>query len=465
MLELKTKQALAKEAHSLAGSCSLVRYHNQTYMPVDFESMEYDPPPEPDRTIWVPMTQDKLRRVAAKQYDTLFGNDAELRNFEFMVAQNSDHKDRQISHLLIKTADGLKLLSDSGELKDVDGQFVPNAIVPKLNTKKKDKDRVLKVIQEWVGSKEEAESLLYHLATALAPGWSAVKYIILLGEGRNGKSVLLKMLMALFGRENVSSVTRQHISERSPVVTDLNGKLLNIVFDGQSTYLKDSGDEKSLVAGETVAVKKLYESTPVLVQTTALFIEGLNREPKSHDKSSALQKRIVRFLFPNTYELDHKFEREMLSEDSLGAFLSILIDHYVKEDEAAAKLAPTKQALELQLEHMFVNSVGLQFLKYVEETDVEGAVGLLEIAMPDLVQRFQSWRVRENDLSTWAEPDVLALFNSLVNTERRTKGRVGGTPRKVRVLTSFKPEARAFLDSLMEGADDEQALEAALVAD
>jgi hypothetical protein len=70
-----------------------------------------------------------------------------------MVAKNSDHKDRQISHLLIKTADGLKLLSDSGELKDVDGQFVPNAIVPKLNTKKKDKDRVLKVIQEWVGSK------------------------------------------------------------------------------------------------------------------------------------------------------------------------------------------------------------------------------------------------------------------------------------------------------------------------
>lgn len=462
MLELKSKAKLGSDAHALAVGSELVRYRSTTYIPADYETGSVEYPPHLDRRMWVPMTRDSLRIKAAEDFKTLFGSDSELASFDFMVAQNAQLITASAETLLVRTPDGLMSLNNRGVLSPPDGEFVPNTLKPMLNNDKKEKARVFGVLVEWLNSEEDAVSLLHHLSTALAPGWSAVKYVLLIGEGRNGKSVLLKMLLELFGRENVSTVTRQHISEQNPVVTELNGKLMNVVFDGRAEYLKDSGTEKSLVAGEIAPIRRLYESTPTMVQTNALFIEGLNREPKSTDKSSALQKRLVRFQFPNVYPLNYGFEKQMLSEKSLGAFLSLLIDYYVLQDEVAEKLAPTKQALELQLEHMFNNSMALQFLKWHLETDALGLEGVLGEPLHNLVAAFQSWRIKENDLGTYAEPDVVSMFLPLLNTERRS-ARVNNTPRKIRVVTSLKPEAQQYLDTL-EG-DEDDGDQAALVAD
>lgn len=457
MLELKTKKELGTEAFKLAHSYNMVRFRSTTYIPAHYDTRDTSVTPAPEDTIWLPMNRDAIQRMAADQFDTLFANDSELTNFAFMVAQNSMSHDEECKTLLVKTEDGLRELRNDGQLHEPTGMFVPNSLVPMLNTKQEDKQRVLDVVAGWLNDEEEAHSLLKHLATALAPGWSAVKYVLLLGEGRNGKSLLLKMLQGMFGWENCSNVTRQQMAEQSPVVTELNGKLLNLVFDGLSEYVKDSGPEKTLTAGETFPIRRLYESTPTPVRTNALFIEGLNHEPKSKDKSMALQKRLVRFHFPNVYRDDHKFEREMLKEGTLGALLALLIDHYVLEDKVADELAPSKRALELQLEHMFVNSLGLQFLKYIEETDALGMDAIIDIEVSDLVKKYQSWRIKENDLGQWAEPDVVALFQPILAIERKSK-RIDGNPRKVRVVTGLKPEAAAFIETLKGEEDDVEAL-------
>jgi hypothetical protein len=454
MLELKTKKELSQEAYKLADSFSLVRYRSTTYMPADFETGDSFVTPSAERTIWIPLNRDKIRRQAALHFDTLFASESELSSFDFMVAQNSTQHEGDCRTLLVRTEDGLRELREDGTLHDPSGGFVPNTLVPRLNKSEADKERVFAVIAEWLDSEEEAHSLLRHFATALAPGWSAVKYVLLLGEGRNGKGLLMKMLQSIFGWDSCSNVTRQQIAEQSPVVTELNGKLLNVVFDGQAEYVKDSGMEKTLIAGEVAPIRRLYESTPTPVQTNALFVEGLNHEPKSKDKSSALQKRLVRFAFPNIYALDHKFEKVMLAEDSLGALLSLLIDHYVQEDLVAEMLKPTQRAIALQLEHMFINSLGLQFLKHIEEADPLGTSGLIGLELNELVQRFQSWRIKENDLGNWAEPDVLTLFGPIITTGRKSK-RIDGKVLKVRTLATLREEALAFIETLKEEADDD----------
>lgn len=453
MLELKTKQGLASEAHKMAGSLNLVRYRGITYLPADYETGMSDPTPDPERTMWLPLNTEAVRRLAVHNFKTLFANDGELRSFEFMVSQNSVQIDKVVDTLLVRCDEGLKVLDGTGVLCDPDGSFVPNTLTPMLNEDAADVAEVLNVVQTWVDSDEEAASLLHHLATGLAPGYSAVKYVLLLGKGRNGKSLLLKMLMAIFGTNNVSAVTRQNIAEQSPTVTELNGKLLNIIFDGQAEFLKDSGREKSLIAGEEVPIRKLYDSTPTMVRTNALFIEGLNKEPKSSDKSTALQKRLVRFQFPNVYPEDRKFEKHMLSDKMLGALLSLLISHYVVEDRIAELLAPTTKAMELQLEHMYVNSMALQFLKYVDEDATLELDQFLGEPITDMVAAFRQWRLKENDVSTWAEPDVVNLFSPLLNTERKSV-RVNGSPRKVRVVESLSVEATAFIESLEGDKED-----------
>ncbi len=454
MLGLKTKKELATDAHTLSQSFNLVRYRNVTYIPADFETLSPAPPPAPERTIWLPLNRESLRLMAHDQFMTLFGSDSELAAFDFMVAQQARLHREEASTLLIRTEAGLKQLTEEGKLEEPAGPFVPNYVQPMLNTNQDDLLEMKQVLEEWVDSEEEANSLLAHLATILAPGWSAVKYVLFLGEGRNGKGVLLKMLAGLFGAENISHVTRQHISEQNPVVTELNGKLLNLIYDGQAEYLKDSGAEKSLVAGEPVPIRKLYESTPTIVQTNALFVEALNREPKSSDKSIALQKRLVRFQFPNVYPLNRKFEKRMLSEPMLGALLALLIEQYVLEDDLAQRLAPTSRATELQVEHMFINSMGLQFLKHFDLIDPLGIDGLIGVTIEELVAQFKAWRTKENDSGTWSEPDVVTLFNPLIEIERQSK-RINGNPRKIRVVGSLKPEAQSFINSLKEEEDAE----------
>ena len=459
MLELKTKKQLADDAFKLAQGLNLVRYRSVTYLPADYETRDSSVPPDADRTIWIPLGREQIKRLAADQFDTLFGTDSELAGFDFMVAQTSIQRDGDITSLLVRTPEGLRELDEYGKLKPVCGDFRPNTLQPMLNEDTTEKTRVFDVIAEWVGSEEDAHSLLRHLATSLAPGWSAVKYVLLIGEGRNGKSLLLKMIQALFGLENVAHVTRQMMSEQSPVVTELNGKLLNLVFDGRAEYVKDSGTEKSLTAGDPVPIRKLYESTATMVQTNALFVEGLNREPKTSDKSAALQRRLVRFGFPNVYDLDHGFEKAMLAEPMLGALLSLLLDHYVREDQVATALRPTAHAIELALEQMYANSIGLQYLKHLEEVDPFGAVGILGEPVTELVARFQSWRIKENDLGTWADPDVQALFGPLIVTERKSVRLDGNTVRKIRMVVSFKQDAAAFIDSLKGAIDDEELLD------
>jgi phage/plasmid-associated DNA primase len=453
VLELKTPKEKAANAGTLAKSFEMVRYRSTTYIPAHYETGSTEFPPPPEETMWVPLSRDDVQQLAARQFDMLFGTDSELAGFDFMVAQNCIRHDTPATTLLVRTAEGLKSLDEMGKLQEVTGDFVPNTLTPMLNEDQAKKDECFAVISEWVGGDEEAESLLTHLATTLAPGWSAVKYVLLLGEGRNGKSVLLKMLHKLLGAHNVSSVTRQAIAEKSPAVLDLNGKLLNLVYDGQAEYLKDSGAEKTLIAGEPFGIRRLYESTATPVQTNALFVEALQREPKSVDKSTALQKRLVRFLFPNVYPMDHAFERKMVSEEMLGAFMSLLIDRFVLEDEVAEKLAPTSRTVELQLEHMYINSIALQFLGYYEENDTMGTAGLAGKPMAEVVQAFQSWRIKENDLGNWAEPDVMVQLAPLLHTTRKT-ARVDGKPRKVRVVEGLKPEAQAFIDSLKGEEDD-----------
>jgi hypothetical protein len=455
MPEVKPRRKLSEEAVVLAESFEFVRHRQVLYMPVDAETGDWSVVPDPHRTMWVPLSREDLQRRALEQFDTLFESPASLESFAFMVGQCSIQHTEAVDSVLVRTDDGLRRLGSDGLLVEPDGEFVPNTLRPRLNTDSDRKVEVLSRITDWLGGEpEEAVALLRHFATTLAPGWSAVKYVLLLGSGRNGKSLLMHMLQGVFGRENCSNVTRQDIADKSPAVLDLNGKLLNLVFDGQAAYLKDSGMEKSLIAGEAVGVRRLYTSELTPVQTSALFVEGLNKEPKSSDKSSALQARIIRFWFPNVYPLDQAFWDRMMAEDNVGALLSLMIDNYVQPHEASVMLAPSRAAIDLQLDHMYENSVGLQFVKHLEDDHPLTSDALLDMEVEELVSRFQSWRVKLNDLQPWPEPEVLTVFRTVVDIGRKSVRR-GGAPRKVRVVTAFKQETEMFVERMRREANDD----------
>jgi phage/plasmid-associated DNA primase len=451
MPELCTKRELSQHAVNYATSFELVRANGVLYQPADYETGDMMVIPDPKRTVWKPRSITHVQEWAMANYDILFATNAEETSFYYMVCQAARQVAEECSSLLIQTPTGLRVLRSDGLLHEPTGEFIPNFLPVALNDDPADKAEMLDILTHWLGEEEEAAALLRHLATALAPHWSAVKYVLLLGDGRNGKSVLMGMLQLLFGWENCSHVSRQDVSKASPVVTEVMGKLVNIVYDGLAEYLKDSGNEKSLVAGEPVAIRMLYSSQATMVRTNALFIEGLNKEPKSQDKSSALQSRIVRFWFPHAFKDDLVFKERIQSDRMVGALLALMIDSYVRMEDKAVMLSPTQRSLELQLEHMHTNSKALQFIAHVDQEDPIGAQSLIGLDFSEMVKRFESWRISQGDISVWSEPDVYDLFRSVLVTTRQSR-RVHGKPRKVKVITEFKYETLEYL-KLMEGED------------
>ena len=452
MLELSSKATLARAARTVAESYELVQHGSHTFIPCHWLTEAIGPLPAAER-IWQPLTRNDKRRLANQTQNILFATDSELTNFDLMLRQFAIEDESVIQHLLVRTEDGLKMLDETGTLVEPTGQFCPNVLKPVLNTDEAAKAEVLDVIKGWLNSEEEAHSLLHHLATALCPGWSAVKYVLLIGDGRNGKSVLLSMLQDLFGASNVSNVTRQQIAERLPVCVELNNKLLNIIFDGEMAYIKDSSMEKTLIAGEPGYVRLLYENGNTRVLTNALFLEALNSEPKTRDKSGALQTRLSRFWFPNTYPIDMAFEKRMRSDELLGAFLSLLLDHFVTKYELADKLKQTSGSSALQVEQNLLNSPLHQFVSYLVSSDASWNDRLRQPVMVDpLVDSFMAWRVDEG-FTEFSTADVKRLFKEGFSTDWKTVREAGKVVKKQRLLEP-KPEILALLNQL-KGADED----------
>lgn len=452
MLELSSKATLARAARTVAESYELVQHGSHTFIPCHWLTEAIGPLPAAER-IWQPLTRNDKRRLANQTQNILFATDSELTNFDLMLRQYAIEDESVIQHLLVRTEDGLKMLDETGTLVEPTGQFCPNVLKPVLNTEEAAKAEVFDVIKGWLNSEEEAHSLLHHLATALCPGWSAVKYVLLIGDGRNGKSVLLSMLQDLFGASNVSNVTRQQIAERLPVCVELNNKLLNIIFDGEMAYIKDSSMEKTLIAGEPGSVRLLYENGNTRVLTNALFLEALNSEPKTRDKSGALQKRLSRFWFPNTYPIDMAFEKRMRSDELLGAFLSLLLDHFVTKYELADKLKQTSGSSALQVEQNLLNSPLHQFVSYLVSSDASWNDRLRQPVMVDpLVDSFMAWRVNEG-FTEFSTADVKRLFKEGFSTDWKTVREAGKVVKKQRLLEP-KPEILALLNQL-KGADED----------
>lgn len=449
MLNNFTKQQLTKLANDMASGFGIVKYNHVLYIPVDYRTLNIDAALVPEHRVWIPLFMQQVLDLASQTSKVMFYSEGEKSSFYGMVEQAAKAEYATPGTILLIKDGVLAELRSDGALHEPSQEFCPYFIPVPVNDDPDAKAAVLATITEWLdGNPEDAESLLSHIATALAPHWSAVKYVLLIGEGRNGKSVLMKMILALLGENNVSHVTRQDMSASKSTCLDLQDRLANIVFDGPASYLKDSGPEKSLIAGETTPIRRLYSSLVTPVRTNGLFIEGLNREPKTGDKSLALQKRLVRFQFTRTYELDYRFEQHMLSEPTLGAFLALLLDHYVQQHEVHTRLKPTQSSTMLQLEQMHTNSMPFQFISWFDENDALGVEGLLREQIPDVAQKFKTWRLTEmGDITVWNDKDVEQMLLPLFTTERKSK-RINGKVRKVRVITGFQSQLDQFIHYL-----------------
>jgi putative DNA primase/helicase len=145
----------------------------------------------------------------------------------------------------------------------------------------RDQERI-NLLQEWFGY-------------ALLHDTSQQKFLVLEGEGGNGKSVVLEILAALVGTTNVSHVPLEVFGERFQLTPTI-GKLLNIAPEVGEVGRPAEGVIKQFTGGDRMYFDRKGVAG-VEVYPTARLVIAANNRPAFVDRSNGLWRRMMLLPF------------------------------------------------------------------------------------------------------------------------------------------------------------------------
>lgn len=155
-------------------------------------------------------------------------------------------------------------------------------------------------LREITGNEDDIIRIYQMIGYCFIRDYPIHRAFMLIGEGSNGKSVLLKTIEEILGRDNVSHLSLQQLESEKFAIDSLRGKFANIYADLSSTELRTTGRFKNLTSGDPILVEKKYGGTYSL-RNTAKFIFSCNQLPGTRDDTDAYYRRWVIVPFPNQF--------------------------------------------------------------------------------------------------------------------------------------------------------------------
>ena len=153
------------------------------------------------------------------------------------------------------------------------------------------------------------------------------QFMYLLGSGRNGKSLLLKLITRALGPYWSNTNLKKLVDSRF-AASSLVFSVLNLVGDQDAIYLASTELLKELSGFDAIDVeRKFRDSFPYIAKTKFLF--AVNELPRTADISYGFFRRPLIVEFPQRFPQDPDYERALLSDDQVvQALLVQAIDAY-----------------------------------------------------------------------------------------------------------------------------------------
>ena len=156
--------------------------------------------------------------------------------------------------------------------------------------------KLIACLQEWMGY-------------CLMPNTDHQKFLMMIGEGSNGKSVFCAVLEALLGEQNVSHVPLELFGQRFALGLTL-GRLANIATETSTLDKVSEGYLKQFTDGSTMMFDR--KGLPAIeARPTAKLVLATNRPPRFSDKSMGLWRRML--IAP--FEVEIKADDRILGLD------------------------------------------------------------------------------------------------------------------------------------------------------
>jgi putative DNA primase/helicase len=162
---------------------------------------------------------------------------------------------------------------------------------------------------------------------SLIPDYSIQRAFLFSGEGRNGKSTLIKMIEAFVGSANCSHQSLQSLEQRF-ATSVLYGKLLNTFADIPSRPLEHVTMFKMLTGGDSIDAEQKFKSH-FSFTNVARLIFSCNKPPIIREDSLAFWRRWIIINFPNQFagdKADKKILEKLTTKEELSGLLNFALD-------------------------------------------------------------------------------------------------------------------------------------------
>lgn len=148
---------------------------------------------------------------------------------------------------------------------------------------------------------------------------SVEKFLLLIGSGANGKSVIFEVMKAVFGEDNVSTFDSQQLIDEK-MVPYVKGRRLNFAPDMRQSSAFDSA-LKALSSGQDVTGRRIYGDAEKVQCPPLCF--AMNEMPFFKDTTDAFFRRLIPIRFEVTIppqRQDRSLVRRIVASDLPGIF-------------------------------------------------------------------------------------------------------------------------------------------------
>lgn len=150
-------------------------------------------------------------------------------------------------------------------------------------------DRTLRKLFPTEGTLDLFEEMLGYCLFKFLP-FRCAFYMV--GEGANGKSTILRLIMTMLGEKNCSMLAPEQMTTDGFMLAELENKLANIGDDIGSFAIRDSATFKKACTGEPMIANRKYQD-PFILESYATLIFAANQMPTTGDISYGSDSRRV----------------------------------------------------------------------------------------------------------------------------------------------------------------------------
>lgn len=148
---------------------------------------------------------------------------------------------------------------------------------------------------------EDTVELVYEIAGwLLTPDTRLQRAILFIGDGENGKSTFLNLVVRLLGKRSVATRTLQELTTDRFATADLFGKLANICADLPSVGLDDTSVFKKLVGEDPISAQRKFKDA-FEFYSYARPIFSANEIPVAADATHAYERRWIVLRCPHRF--------------------------------------------------------------------------------------------------------------------------------------------------------------------